>query len=114
MTEPMKLDKKDMAEGYGVPLAATARVPMAPGDMIVADLDSIQHIYATNEFERQVLSRISSKGFKAKQLSKYLIDNSEKATLDGELARAMTQVTNVQHKLNWKTNPVTLTTCNTK
>ena len=39
---------------------------------VLADLESIQHIYVTNEFEREVLCRISSKGFQATQLAKVL------------------------------------------
>ena len=54
----------------GMASAAAARVPLAPCDVILADLEDIQHVYATNEFERQVLSRVSSKGFQAKQMSK--------------------------------------------
>ena len=48
------------------------------GGEMLADLESIQHIYVTNEFERQVLARISSSGFHASKLAKYFFENFEK------------------------------------
>lgn len=69
---------------------------------VFADLESIQHIYFTNEFKRQVLSRISSEGFQATQLAKYLVENSEKERIDNDMLTAMSKVTDVPYKLNWK------------
>ena len=45
---------------------------------VLADLEFIQRIYVTNEIERQILSRISSKGVQATQLAKYFVENSKK------------------------------------
>lgn len=67
------------------------------------DLIDVQHVYAVNEFERQVFGRINAQGFAGKQLAGYILTDEEKGKLDQELIKAESQVTHIKKTLSWDT-----------